>query len=144
MTTCAPSRSLEQRLTALATANRVRGYRRIIRVSWQQAGKHEACALFTLAIGSPPAELETMAVRDLLLMIPKIGPRAADRALTGAGVGYATTIGGLTNRQRVALATWADMVQRGPWVCPECGGAKGSHGSDRCRACHLNRVKGDQ
>lgn len=93
-----PARSLEQRMDALGRANRVRVFRAQLKRD-VKAGRVSARALLT----SPPTELETMAVFDLLLAVPKVGKVKANAMLRKVRVAASKTIGGLSERQRDEL-----------------------------------------
>jgi hypothetical protein len=71
-----PGRSPEQRLRALAKANEVR-------VARAQLKRELAAGRLELAWlpAEPPSYLQTAQVRELLLVMPPIGPARADRLL---------------------------------------------------------------
>jgi hypothetical protein len=97
-TPTAPGRSPEQRLRALAKANEVR-------VARAQLKRQVAAGRIELAqvVADPPACAQTAKVRQLLLVVPRIGPARADRVLAHCRIAYAKTIGGLSDRQRAEL-----------------------------------------
>ncbi len=91
-------RSPEQRLRALAKANEVR----VARARLKQdvaAGRIELARV----LADPPACALTAKVRALLLVVPRIGPARADRALARCRIAHAKTVGGLSDRQRAEL-----------------------------------------
>jgi hypothetical protein len=51
----------------------------------------------------PPRCVRTARVRDLLLVLPKIGSVRAARILAHCRVAHSKTLGGLTERQRAEL-----------------------------------------
>jgi hypothetical protein len=73
-----PDRSLEQRLTALTEANRVRSHRAEVKRDLGAGAK----------------------VVELIRATPKLGRVKAERALKLAAVSPSKTLGGLTDRQR--------------------------------------------
>jgi hypothetical protein len=91
-------RSPEQRLRALAKANEVR----VARAQLKRAvavGRIELARL----VADPPACVQTAKVRELLLVVPGIGPARADRVLAHCRIAHAKTVGGLSDRQRAEL-----------------------------------------
>ena len=54
-------------------------------------------------LADPPHFLRTARVRDLLLVLPKIGSVRAGRILGQCGIAHSKTLGGLTDRQRREL-----------------------------------------
>jgi hypothetical protein len=54
-------------------------------------------------VADPPACALTAKVRELLLVVPGIGPARADRALARCRIAHAKTGGGLSDRQRAEL-----------------------------------------
>lgn len=100
----APTRSPEQRLRALAKANQVRSARAQL--------KHElAAGSIELAriLADPPLCAQTARVRELLLVVPRIGPARASRALAHCRIADTKTVAGLSGRQRAELI---DLLQR--------------------------------
>ncbi len=51
-------------------------------------------------LADPPACVRTARVRDVLLVLPKIGPVRAGRILAQCGIAHSKTLGSLTDRQR--------------------------------------------
>jgi len=51
----------------------------------------------------PPRCVRTARVRDVLLVLPKIGSVKAGRILAQCGIAHSKTLGGLTERQRAEL-----------------------------------------
>lgn len=91
-------RSAEQREAALAKAN----YHRTWRAQRKKEIKRGQLSLAPL-IQTPPAEMETMKVLDLLLAAPKVGRTKAMQAINRARISPSKTVGGLTRRQREEL-----------------------------------------
>jgi S13-like H2TH domain len=93
-----PGRSTEQRLRALRQANQVRSERAKLK-------KELAAGTIGLAqiLAQPPACVRTARVRDLLLVLPKIGSVKAGRILGRCGIAPSKTLAGLTDRQRTEL-----------------------------------------
>jgi len=93
-----PRRSREQRLHALQRANEVRSARAKLK-------KELAAGTIELAqiLADPPASVRTARVRDVLVVLPKIGSVKAGRILAQCGIAHAKTLGGLTDRQRDEL-----------------------------------------
>jgi len=54
-------------------------------------------------VADPPACVRTARVRDLLLVLPKIGAVRAGRILGQCGIAHSKTLAGLTDRQRREL-----------------------------------------
>jgi len=93
-----PGRSREQRLRALEQANQVRTARAALKQELA-AGKIELAHI----LADPPPCMRTARVRDLLLVLPKIGSVRAARILAHCGIAHSKTLGGLTERQRGEL-----------------------------------------
>jgi hypothetical protein len=93
-----PGRSREQRLRALERANEVRTARAKLK---QQLASGEIELVQILA--DPPACVRTARVRDVLLVVPKIGSARAGRILAQCGIAHSKTLDGLTDRQRGEL-----------------------------------------
>jgi hypothetical protein len=93
-----PSRSREQRLRALEPANQVRSARATLKQELA-SGKLELAQI----VADPPACVSTARVRDLLLVLPKIGVVRAGRILAQCGIAPSKTLAGLTERQRGEL-----------------------------------------
>lgn len=102
----APERSLEQRMAALARGNDIRIKRSRLKKD-VKAGREKLSAY----LDEPPAWLETAKLRDLLLSMPGYGPVRADKLLLRVGAAPSKTMGGLTDRQR--LAVLAAVIARG-------------------------------
>jgi hypothetical protein len=92
------SRSREQRLRALEQANQVRSARATLKQELA-SGKLELAQI----VADPPACVSTARVRDLLLVLPKIGAVRAGRVLAQCGIAPSKTFAGLTERQRGEL-----------------------------------------
>ncbi len=93
-----PGRSREQRLRALEQANQVRSARARLKQELA-SGKRELAQI----VADPPACVRTARVRDLLLVLPKIGAVRAGRILGQCGIAHSKTLAGLTDRQRREL-----------------------------------------
>ena len=93
-----PGRSREQRLRSLEQANE-------IRMARAELKKNLASGTIKLVqiLADPPPCVRTARVRDLLLVLPKIGSVKAARILAHCGIAHAKTLGGLTERQRGEL-----------------------------------------
>lgn len=115
-TSSTPERSLEQRRAALEAANRIRTYRKQLKID-MKAGRRHVLAL----VADPPAELLSMRINDLLLTIPKVGRTKALNWCKAVNVSPTRTVGGLTNRQRAEL-TRLLVSQRIVGICAACGG----------------------
>lgn len=94
----APARSLEQRQRALAKANQIRTQRARLKRELA-AGRIE----LTRVLADPPPCAASAKIRELLLVVPGIGPAKADRALTHCRIAAAKTLAGLSYRQRAEL-----------------------------------------
>jgi hypothetical protein len=91
-------RSREQRLRALQQANDVRTARAELKKELA-AGKIELVQI----LADPPPCVRTARVRDLLLVLPKIGSVRAARILAHCGIAHSKTLAGLSERQRGEL-----------------------------------------
>ncbi len=96
----APERSLAQRLDALQRANVVRTER----AQLKRDLKSGRVAIQTLLL-DPPACMITAKVFDILLAVPKYGRVKANRTLRDCRISPSKTMGGLSARQRLDLAT---------------------------------------
>lgn len=93
--TVPPARTVDQRLSALEHANRVRCARaRIKRLL------HEGVLDITDVLTNPPPELASMKAIDLLRAGHRIGPVKATRILNVCRISHAKTVAGLSPRQR--------------------------------------------
>ena len=93
-----PGRSREQRLRALEQANEVRTARAELKKELA-SGKIELAQI----LAQPPACARTARVRDLLLVLPKIGSVKAGQILARCGIAHSKTLAGLSERQRTEL-----------------------------------------
>ena len=93
-----PDRSREQRLVALEQANEVRTARAELKKELA-SGEIE---LVQILADLPPC-VRTARVRDVLLVLPKIGSVRAARILAHCGIAHSKTLAGLTERQRGEL-----------------------------------------
>lgn len=98
MTTLAPERTTDQRAAALQLANRIRTQRSELKRAL--TGPAHAATI----ILNPPTFTRTMKVRDLLLAIPLWGPAKVGRFMRCCQISDSKTAGGLSDRQREALA----------------------------------------
>lgn len=96
----APERSMQQRMDALARANEVRVHRAQIKRA-VKAGR--ICVVDLLV---DPSGLETMKILELMLAVPGYARVKANKALRQCEVSPSKTLGGLTDRQRLAVAGW--------------------------------------
>jgi len=85
-------------LLALAKANDVRVARARLKRG-VAAGRIEPARV----VADPPACTQTAKVRELLLVVPRIGPARADRLLARCRIAHGKTLGGLSDRQRAEL-----------------------------------------
>lgn len=95
MSTLTPSRTNDQRMTALAKGNRIRTLRAVLKEDIKY-GKASAPDL----IADPHADLLTMKVIDVLLAMPHTGRVKANKVLSQCHISPSKTMGGLTPRQR--------------------------------------------
>ena len=93
-----PGRSREQRLRALEQANEVRTARAKLKKELA-SGEIELVQI----LADPPACVRTARIRDVLLVVPKIGSVRAGRILAQCRIAHSKTLGGLTDRQRGEL-----------------------------------------
>lgn len=94
----APAMTRDQRLAALAKANKIR----IIRAQIKKLVR-EGEITGSEVLRSQPPEVATMKVDDLLTQIPKIGKQKANSMLRKLHISNTKTVVGLTTRQRNAL-----------------------------------------
>lgn len=95
-----PTRTVDQRMTALELANDVR-HRRSIAKRDLRAGRVNVIDYLL----NPPAWMQTMKVLDLLLAAPKVGRVKANQALWRSRCSPSKTVGGITDRQRRELVS---------------------------------------
>ena len=96
----APERSLNQRMDALARANRIRTERAQLKRDLK-AGR---LSIHTL-LANPPEYIETAKVFDMLLAVPKYGRVKVNKILALCRISPSKTIGGLSERQRSELVS---------------------------------------
>jgi hypothetical protein len=96
----APERSLNQRMDALARANRIRTERAQLKRDLK-SGRLSIQALLL----DPPEYVETAKVFDMMLAVPKYGRVKVNKILAQCRVSPSKTIGGLSERQRSELMT---------------------------------------
>ena len=94
----------EQRDMALALANRTRLARARLKEEVHALPAPEGIAVVCEVVNSPPDYAEGMPVRVLVASILRWGDARSQRLLRRAGVSHGRTFGGLTPRQRTALA----------------------------------------
>jgi hypothetical protein len=92
-------RSREQHLRALQHANEVRSARAKLK-------KDLAAGPIQLAqiLSQPPPSARTARIRDLLLVLPKIGSVKAGRILAQSGIAHSKTLTGLDRAERARRA----------------------------------------
>jgi hypothetical protein len=115
-----PTRDHEQRMDALALANRVRSGRARVK----RALRDDLTGLLivrtvnapeTVAVeyDLPVGGMDTMRVIEALLATRKIGRVKARRLLAAEHISPSKTLGGLTDRQRDAIVAWlTDHAER--------------------------------
>jgi hypothetical protein len=96
----APERSIEQRMEALASANRIRSRRAELKRDLK-LGK---VSIHDLLI-SPPEYVHSAKVFDLLLAAPKYGRVKVSKVLQLCRISPTKTVGGLSPRQRAELVS---------------------------------------
>jgi hypothetical protein len=94
----APERSLNQRMDALARANRIRTERARLKRDLK-AGR---LSIHTLLL-HPPEFIQTAKVSDMMLAVPKYGRVKVNKILVHCRIAPSKTIGGLSDRQRSEL-----------------------------------------
>lgn len=94
----APERSLQQRLDALAHANEIRFYRAQVKRDVKAGRRTIVDELVEV-----DELMATMKVFDLLLAVPKVGRVKALKVLNRERISPSKTVGGLSERQRLAL-----------------------------------------
>jgi hypothetical protein len=132
-----PSRSLEQRYAALASANRIRSLRAERKATWKGMTFDEAVEDLVALLVEPPDWVATWRIYDALLALPKMGPAKAGLTLSHTHVSPVKTLGGATVRQREDLERELLNRQRPyAWttVLCECGNRMGIN-SRRCWQC---------
>lgn len=93
-----PARSNQQRMDALAKANRIRSERKRIKA---QIASGELRVADILA--NPPEDLATFKLFELLKAMPKFGPIKARHVMMQFRISQNKTVGGLSPRQRQEL-----------------------------------------
>lgn len=96
----APDRTLAQRMSALSLANDVRIKRAVVKQDLK-AGRRTLVDVLLV----PPACCESAKVLEVLLAAPKYGRVKANQRLQRCRISPTKTVGGLTERQRVELAS---------------------------------------
>jgi hypothetical protein len=111
-TAAAPDRSRQQRLRALQQANKIRLARAKLKNDLA-SGKLKLGQI----VAQPPACVRTARLRELLLVLPKIGSVKAGRILTQCGIAHSKTLAGLTEGQRAELLHLlaTDLPGRSAW-----------------------------
>jgi hypothetical protein len=93
-----PDRSLQQRMEALARANKIR-LRRAQFKRDLKAGKVRAHEFLM----QPPEWLESMKIFDLVMAVPKYGRAKTNQVLNLVRISPSRTVGGMSDRQRQEL-----------------------------------------
>ena len=93
-----PSRSLDQRMDALARANHIR----VRRAELKRRLKSGDTTIGSV-LAEPPDYVLTAKVYDMLMAVPRMGRVRAGRLLTLCRISQSKTIGGLSERQRGEL-----------------------------------------
>ena len=93
-----PTRSLEQRRSALLTANRIRSERSVLKKRLKR-GEVSPVEVLTHV----PNYARTMHVIDFLMAVPSVGRTRATNALRRNDISPVKTLCGMTDRQRNAL-----------------------------------------
>jgi hypothetical protein len=96
----APERSIDQRLDALARANRIRSERARLKRELK-AGRLS----IHMILLEPPEFIETAKVFDMMLAVPKYGRVKVNKILAQCRIAPSKTIGGLSDRQRSELVS---------------------------------------
>lgn len=99
MSAVAPERTTDQRMRALQHANTIRVQRAALKRALR-----DGTAQLSAVILDPPDWLGTMHVFDLLCAAPKVGRVKARRLMVACAASERKTVGGLSWRQREALA----------------------------------------
>lgn len=115
-----PDRSLEQRLDALAEANRIR----VVRADLKRYLKRRPRLLEAVIAGDvegirqatglelEPHDLDTMRAWDAVIAAPKRGRVKTNRLFAGARISPSKTLGGMTTRQRRELLIALGFTRR--------------------------------
>jgi hypothetical protein len=104
MTTHAmPTRSAEQRLTAIRLANQVRFERARLKRQLRDTPAEESAWMAAGILSEPPDWAQTMRIYELLIQIPKWGRVKVERLLLKLGIAQHKRVGGLSPRQRKLL-----------------------------------------
>lgn len=98
-----PDRSMQQRLDALKKANAIRVKRARIKRRLAAAETGHAKLVAVTIMRSNDKLTSTMRIRELLLAVPSVGPVKAAKVLKAAEVSPSRTLGGLTERQKLAI-----------------------------------------
>ena len=93
-----PARSREQRMAALAEANRVRSLRAALK-----ADLHEGRVSLASVLADPPDFVQNAKVSTLLGAAPQCGPIKAAKIMDRCRISSSKTVAGLTERQRAEL-----------------------------------------
>lgn len=103
-----PSRSLDQRMTALAKGNRIRTHRaKLKRDLKADRSLNESIRI----LRDPPELLHTMKVETFLMSLPGFARSKANEMLRRAATSPSKTLAGLSERQRQALVSLLLDVQ---------------------------------
>lgn len=96
MTMTAPERTERQRFDALRYANEIRVHRKVVK-------RRLRVGDLTVSDVLNDPLCSSMRVFNVLLALPQVGPRTANRLLARLRVAPSRTCGGLTDRQRSEL-----------------------------------------
>lgn len=94
----APERSLDQRMSALEEANRIR----VLRAQLKRDLKAGRVNVLDV-LEEPPEWAQTMKLFDLLLAVPKLGRVKVHKALNRTRCSPSKTVGGMSQRQRLEV-----------------------------------------
>lgn len=98
-----PSRSLVQRMEALAHANDIRVRRANFKKQMKAATKDVSKERTIKTLLDPPTFMHTMKAYDLLLATRGFGKTKANKYLRACTISPSKTIGGMSQRQRSSL-----------------------------------------
>lgn len=104
MAVALPEMERIERLAHLSQANLVRVRRAELKRQLRKDSREQAARYAEQIIEEPIEWLRSMKAIDLLRALPRVGERKAERMLFHAQVSHRARLGGLTNRQRAALA----------------------------------------
>ena len=96
-----PTRTHDQRMTALENANNIR----LARATLKRDIKAKRTSASSV-LATPPDWVDTMKLMDLLMALPRVGSVASMRAFRLIEIGPMKTVGGISPRQRRELLRW--------------------------------------